>query len=99
MFKRLKHSIRPKTFAGGLWHTNSDKPGRQEGVLLMQIYRLMLTLSNTTVPIIFMQYPRIVKDCPYLYEKLQPVLTNVSYEFFQETFNKVADPEVVAQFG
>jgi hypothetical protein len=98
VFKRLKQSIRPKTFAGGLWHTNSDKPGKQEDVLLMQIYRLMLTLSNTTVPITFMQYPRIVKDCHYLYEKLQPVLMNVSYEFFQETFNRVADPELVTQF-
>lgn len=98
VFKRLRHSIRPKTYPGGLWHTDSDKPGKQEEVLLRQIYKLMLTLSNAAVPVTFMRYPRIVKDCPYLYEKLQPVLKNVSYDFFQMTFNKVADPALVNNF-
>lgn len=99
VFKQLKHSIRPKIFAGGLWHTDSVKPGKQEEVLLRQIYQLMFVLSDTSIPVTFMRYPRIVKDSQYLYGKLEPVLKNVSYDLFQLTFNKVANPSLVNSFN
>ncbi len=90
--------IRPRRFAGGLWHTRSDKPGKQEEILLNQIYKLMLVLSDVKIPVTFMRYPRIVKDCPYLFEKLKPILRDITYEYFCEAFSKTARPELVHSF-
>lgn len=97
-FKRLKHSIKPR-IAGGLWHTNSSKPGRQEEVLLRQIYKLVLALSDTKIPVTFMHYPRIVKDCLYLFEKLKPILGEITYEAFHAVFNKTVRPDLVHSFN
>ena len=96
---RLKHMIRPREFDGGLWHTRSSKPGKQEDILLRQVYKLMLTISDTTLPVTFMRYPRIAKDCPYLFEKLQPILRDVSYESFRAVFNKTVRPELVHSYN
>ena len=47
----------------------------------------------------FMQYPRIVKDCPYLFGKLRPILKDISFESFQEAFVKTVRPELVHSFN
>ncbi len=96
---RLKHMIWPRKFAGGLWHTHSNKPGKQEEILLRQIYKLMLAISDTTIPVTFMRYPRIVKDCSYLFEKLKPILESMSYDFFCEVFSKTVRPELIHRFS
>ncbi|MFA4915362.1 MAG: hypothetical protein WC560_01645 [Syntrophales bacterium] len=93
--ERLKHMIRPRQFAGGLWHTRSSKPGKQEETLLRQIYKLMLAVSDTTLPVTFMRYPRIVKDCPYLFEKLKPILRDITYQSFCAAFRKTVRPELI----
>ena len=97
--KRLKHKIRIGEFAGGLWHTKSTKPGKQEDILLRQIYKLMLTISDTKIPVTFMRYPKIVKDCSYLFDKLKPILQNIMFESFYETFNNVICPELINSFN
>ena len=97
--ERLKHMFRPRKFPGGLWHTRSSKPGKQEEILLRQIYKLMLAISDTTLPVTFIRYPRIVKDCPYLFEKLKPILRDITYESFCAMFSKAVRPELVHSFN
>ena len=96
-FNQLKHLVRPRIFRGGLWHTS--KPKDQEDVLSIQIYKLILALSNTSIPITFMRYPRIVKDRMYLYEKLKPAIGNMDYDLFCEAFDKSARPALVHSFN
>jgi hypothetical protein len=97
--KRLKHMIRPKGIPGGLWHTQSSEPEKQETILLQHLYKLLLAVSSTTIPVTFMHYPRIVKDSSYLFKKLAPILPHVSFESFAETFHKTVRPDLVHTFN
>jgi hypothetical protein len=91
--------INPKALPGGLCHTQSNKPGEQEEILLRQIYKLMLAISGTSIPVTLMRYPRITKDCPYLFGKLKPVLQNTTFESFCARFNDLVRPELVHSFN
>jgi hypothetical protein len=51
------------------------------------------------VPLTVMRFPRIVKDCPYLYEKLKPISQNTTYEPFAAVFGKTVRPELVHSFN
>ncbi len=86
---------KPQAFAGGLWYTRSTRPGQQEAVLLDRIYRLMLAVSDGAAPVTLMRFPRIVRDAPYLFEKLQPILSGVSWASFHSAFAKTARPDLV----
>jgi hypothetical protein len=97
--QRLKNTIRPRVFPGGLWHTKSNKPGKQEEVLLRQIYKLLFALSDTDIPVTLLRYPRITKDSQYLFGKLKPVLQNIELESFRAAFNKVVRPGLVHSFN
>jgi hypothetical protein len=97
MLERLKHTLRPKRFAGGLWHTR--EPHRQEEVLLRQLYKLMLAVSDTEIPLTFMRYPRIVKDCPYLFEKLSPILPGITPDAFRQVFDSTVRVELIHTYG
>jgi len=99
LFKKIKRIVKPKGFAGGLWDTSSDEKMKQEVILLQKIYKLVLALSNTSVPVTLMRYPRIVKDSLYLFEKLNPILGNVDYELFCSAFDKTIRPDIVHSFN
>jgi hypothetical protein len=99
MLERLKRRLKPKPFKGGLWKTHSSDPGKQEVILLSQIYQLLLALSHTKIPVTFMHYPRIVKDCGYLYDKLRPILRDNPPETFSAVFRKTVSPNLVHSFG
>jgi hypothetical protein len=94
---RLKHMVKPMDFAGGLWHTN--KPEEQEEMLLKQVYKLMLALSDSDIPVTLMHYPRITQDSRYLFGKLKSVLPGIDLESFSDTFDKVVSPELVHSFN
>ena len=83
---------------GGLWLTTSAEPGHQERVLLEQIYGLLFALSNTSIPLTLMRFPRIVSDSRYLFQKLEPILDRIPYERFAAAFAKAARPELVHTF-
>jgi hypothetical protein len=97
--ERLAVAESKEPLPGGLWLTYSTEPGEQERILLGQFYDLLLALSETAVPITFMRYPRIVKDCPYLFEKLKPILRGIAYESFATVFARTARPELVHRFS
>jgi len=83
--------------AGGLWHT--DDPEKQEIILLNQLYKLIIAIANTNVPLIFLKYPRIVKDSKYLYEKLKPIFRRISYRKFNAIFDKTVNLDLIHQFN
>ncbi len=86
-------------FRGGLWYTQSHEPGQQEVILLKQFYKLMFALSGTDIPITFMRYPRITKDCSYLFNRLNPILKDIDFDYFSEVFNQTVRPELVHSFS
>jgi hypothetical protein len=97
--KQIKFAIKPKMIPGGLWNTHSIHEGAQEEILLRQIYNLVLSVSDTAVPVTFIRYPRIVKDPQYLFDKLKPILGDIDYETFSATFIKIVRPEWVHSFN
>jgi hypothetical protein len=88
---------KPSEIPGGLWHT--DTMDDQEQVLLGQIYKLTLALSDSEIPVTLMRYPRITRDSHYLYNKLRPILSGIGFELFQEVFDRTARPELVHKFN
>lgn len=88
-----------KVFTGGLWHQGSLKPGQQEQVLLNQLYKLLVDISSTNIPVTLLQYPKSVKDGDYLYENLKPILKDISYDYFIDTFKQTVQPELVHSFS
>jgi hypothetical protein len=95
--KRLIGRIRPPKVAGGLMH--SRLKWKQEKILMAQFYNLALALSEAQIPVALLQYPKLVKDSVYLYEKLKPVLGTISYNEFASAFNRTVRPELVHDFG
>lgn len=82
---------------GGIWLTRDES--EQEKVLLDHLYKLLLVLSNTMIPVTLMQYPRITKDSQYLYAKLKPILKDITYTRFETVFNKAVLPDFVHSFN
>jgi hypothetical protein len=96
-FKRLKNTIKPPKLRGGLIHTR--RPSKLEKVLLLQLYDLILALSEIHVPVTLLRYPKFIKDSAYLYEKLEPVLGTISYKEFASVFDQTVRPELVHEFN
>lgn len=99
LFKKIKRTLKPKGFAGGLWEASPGGQMEQEVILLQKIYKLLLALSASSIPVTFMRYPRLVKDCPYLFEKLQPVLKDMDYDYFRSVFDKTVRLDIVHTFN
>jgi hypothetical protein len=81
---------------GGLWHTSN--PSEQEGILARQLYKLLYAIVKYDIPTIMPLFPKLLKEPRYLYEKIKPILGDVSYENFALAFNKVSRPELVHNF-
>jgi len=91
-------SLKPFPFVpGGLSHT--DDGDAQEYILLLQIYKLMLVISKTDIPLTLLNYPRIVKDCDYLYRKLTPILKDIRKDQFSFAFRKIVRLDLVHSFN
>jgi hypothetical protein len=95
--KIIRAYLIPPHVRGGLWYTYSKKPGKQEDILLRQVYRLLLATADSTIPVTLMYYPRIVMDSHYLYQKLKPIL-NTSYDYFFNCFKKAVQPELINKY-
>lgn len=84
---------------GGLWHTTSSEIGQQENILLQQLYKVLFASSDVDIPITFIRYPKLTKDSEYLYKKLKPIMTRVSYQKFDDQFRKIVQPQLVNSFN
>jgi len=96
---RVRHLVKPWEVPGGLLHTHAMKSGKQEEILLRQIYKLILAVSDTTIPVTFMRFPKITSDGPYLFRKLKPIFQEVRYETFLAVFGETVRPELVHRFN
>ncbi len=97
VIQRLRTHIFSTAVAGGMWHTS--QPIQQEVVLLEQIYKLLLSLSDTAIPVTLLRYPLLVSDAGYLFRKLQPILGLVQQPEFEAVFQRIADPSLVHRFN
>ncbi|MEY8848780.1 hypothetical protein AB9K26_08190 [Psychroserpens sp. XS_ASV72] len=95
----IKLGVNKVNFPGGTWHTNSLESNNQEHVLLNQLYKLMLSTSDSTTDVTLIKYPRLTKDPAYLHKKLQPIMKDITYDTFLEVFNKTVKPELVSKFN
>jgi hypothetical protein len=87
-----------KAFTGGLLKTNSLRSNSQEAVLLNMIYKLMLAVSDSSINITLLNYPRITRDAAYLFDKLKPVFQELEFTAFEKVFNDTVQPELVHHF-
>jgi hypothetical protein len=85
-----------KTVPGGLVFT--EDPQRQAGVLAELFHNLIFALTRADIPMTFIAYPRLIRDCDYLYEKLKPLVADIDRDRFCEAFHKVRQPEWVHAF-
>lgn len=97
VLKRLRLRFFPTGVAGGMWHTS--QPDQQEAVLLEQLYKLVLSLSKSHVPVTLLRYPLLANDAGYLFRKLSPILGNISPTEFEAVFDRVVDPALVHRFS
>jgi hypothetical protein len=97
LLKRLKNRIKPPKLAGGLVHSRSKR--KQEEILLVRFYKLILALSEAQIPVTLMHYPKFTRESAYLYEKLKPILGTISYAEFTSIFNQTVRPELVHDFN
>jgi hypothetical protein len=95
-WRRLKVWIRRKELAGGLVGTR--RADDQAQVLQDSLYRLLLATAAQPVGLTLLQFPRLVHDSAYLYDKLQPVLQDVSFERFDRVHRQLAQPTLVHRF-
>jgi len=96
-FKRLKYKIKIPKVAGGLVHPRAK--WKQEEILVVRFYNLILALSEAHIPVTVLQYPKLVKDGGYLYEKLKPILNGITWDEFGAGFDQTARPELVHDFN
>jgi hypothetical protein len=91
---RRAHNVKT---AGGLWLTKS--PRQQETALALQFHHLVHALAKHDVPMIWLHFPRLVKDAEYLYGKLSPALPGKDFATFARAFQAVSRPELVHDFA
>lgn len=85
---RIVHGNKP----GGLWAATAQN---QEQKLAEKLGRLFESLALYDVPYTTLIFPKLVEDVSYIYDKLQPVLSEISYETFEKEFKNLADLDKV----
>lgn len=95
--RRLKVWLKRKELAGGLVGTRSGED--QEQVLRDRLYHLMLACADQPVKLTLLRFPRLVHDSAYLFDKLQPLLHDISFERFDRAHRRLAQPGLVHRFG
>jgi hypothetical protein len=87
------------TQLGGLWYTTD--PEAQESILATQLYHTIYPLVKFDVRMVFLEFPRLVFDKFYLFEKLLLLLAHhgVTYSEFATGHARVARPEIIHKFS
>ena len=101
LYQRIKALIGQKKIfvPGGLWPAAITGKAGVEHFLAVKLYALLLELSKTEIPVTLMNYPRIIKDCQYLFQKLSPLLKQIKYDKFSCAFNQTVNKNWVHSFG
>ena len=93
---RILYKLNLKQIPGALTQTRSAR--KQEKVLITALYDALLRLSDRPIPVTLMQYPRLTKDCDYLYDKLRPILKEIDLDTFRSVYQQTVRPELVSSF-
>ncbi|MEB3193642.1 MAG: hypothetical protein VKO19_00785 [Cyanobacteriota bacterium] len=93
-----KQSFKETIFDGGTIPGPTPQT-KQEEILRDRLYNLLLAASNSEVPVTFMHYPRITKDCSYLYAKLKGLLPGITYEHFRLIFASTVRTDLIHTFN
>ena len=94
--RTVQRKVNKRDTPGGLILTSN--PSDQEAVLAVQLHSLVHALAKHDVPMIWLYFPRLVKDPDYLYDKLKSVLPGQNAETFLRAFRAVSRPELVHDF-
>ena len=81
---------------GCFW--DADTLEEQQISLMNKLYKLLLNISSTNIPVTFIRFPKLVDSPYYLYEKLRPAVSQVSIEKFLKCFNEISHPNWVHKF-
>lgn len=74
---------------GALWGTSDIC--KQEMILFYKINKLLLSISKYSVPVVLINYKKMIKDSLYLYNKIKFLINDVDFVFFDKVFNSVVD--------
>lgn len=66
---------------------------------MLNLYSLMFATSKHCVPVTFINYPLMIYDKVYLYNKLNPILKGIVSKKFDKVFNVVVHPEWVHDYS
>lgn len=75
---------------GGLW--GATDPAEQPAVLAKRFHHLVQRLVAHDIPITFLAFERM-GDAQYLYDRLAPILTGISFERLSSAVEKTFKPE------
>ncbi len=89
-------TVKKTDIPGGLWH--ADIPELQEEILAKKLYNLIYFLTIYNVPIVFLYFPKFVKDPTYLYNKLNTFLNLPKKNIFKKIFYGISKPELIHDF-
>ena len=81
---------------GGLWGTLD--PEEQEAVLQRNLTKLFRTLHKWNIPHTLLEYPRLVQDPEYLYNKLTGVFPDMNRDSFFAAFQSVVNPALIHDY-
>ena len=94
-----------QTFMDRAWETSGTTAGGliasltaldEARVLAMGFHLLVERLVRANVPMVFMDFPRIISDGDYLYDKVEPFLpVTATREIARDHHARLADPEKV----
>lgn len=70
----------------------------QEASTAVSFFNLMRAVVQYSLPYTLLDFPRIVTDPGYLYQRLEYLLEGIDYEDFLAVFNRVSRPEWVNSF-
>jgi len=86
----------PMALPGGLFGTR--EPRDQEAKLAELLYGLLHTLALHEIPVVLVEFPRLVRDPDYLFRCLRKAIP-IERGAFDEAFSAVVRPELVHDFG
>jgi hypothetical protein len=87
--------------AGGLWHTSSTAEGVQEGILVQQLYKLLVSAASADLPVTLLLFPLLALNKEYLFKKLIFLMepAGVSFDDFSSAFALISKPERIHFHG
>jgi len=69
----------------------SDNPKQQEQWYHEIVANYVFMMTTRDIPTIFLDFERMIKSKQYLFDKLQPILKDISFSDFEEAYDKATE--------